>query len=70
MNLDKHKVLKNNLGIVDRGKFDPINWLITLSMIPLSGAQCNIQIIDQHTKIFFTKLPKYFFHLFSRTLIC
>ncbi len=61
MNLDKHKVLKNNLGIVDRGKFDPIKWLITLCMIQLSSVHCNIQINDQGIKIVFTKIPKCFF---------
>jgi hypothetical protein len=42
----KHtKAGNGNLGFEKWDKFDPINWLIPLSVIPLSGAHCTKWVI-------------------------
>jgi translation initiation factor 2 alpha subunit (eIF-2alpha) len=46
MNLNVHQVGKSNLGLVNLDKFDPINGLIPLSVIPSRGTHC----IRKHTK--------------------
>jgi hypothetical protein len=38
--------LKRNLGLFDQDKNDPINRLIPLSVIPLSGAHCINKLHD------------------------
>jgi hypothetical protein len=48
MNLSIHYVCKSNLGLVKLDKFDYINRLIILSVIPLSGAYCMSIFSKEH----------------------